>query len=390
MATITKRGNSYRIRASAGYDSQGKQIVYSMTWTPAPGMSEKAIKKELDRQKVLFDEKVKHGHIAAKQAKFETVAREWLKQAALEGNLKPLTLRRFEQTQQRTYDAIGHLLIDSINTHQIQQFINNLTEPGVNQQTGGGLSQKTQKLYLNFISDVFKYAIKCGYTTDNPTKNVSTIRTQKKDRELLTEEQTIDFLRALQTAPTKYRTFFILAIYGGFRRGELLGLEWKDIDFDNNVITINRNSVQGKGGMMTGTPKTKTSCRSLKLPEIVFQQLSEHRAEQDADRAKMGDLWHNTDRIFTTWDGQPMGGDTPRHWLEKFCKENNLPVVNVHSFRHLNATLLISKGTDIKTVSAALGHSQTSTTLDIYAHAFQEQQAKASEAVANALFVGNE
>lgn len=74
-----------------------------------------------------------------------------------------------------------------------------------------------------------------------------------------------------------------------------------------------------------------------------------------------------------------------RHWLTKFCKRNNIRYVNVHSFRHLNASLLINNGVDVRTVSATLGHSQTSTTLNIYAHAFQEAQAKASEAVANAL-----
>lgn len=77
--------------------------------------------------------------------------------------------------------------------------------------------------------------------------------------------------------------------------------------------------------------------------------------------------------------------NTPGEWLKNFCKANNLKYVTVHSFRHLNATLLISNGVDIKTVSKALGHSQTSTTLNIYAHSFAEQQAKASEAIANAL-----
>lgn len=72
-------------------------------------------------------------------------------------------------------------------------------------------------------------------------------------------------------------------------------------------------------------------------------------------------------------------------WLKTFCQKHNLKYVTVHSFRHLNATLLISNGVDIKTVSRALGHSQTSTTLNIYAHSFAEQQARASEAIANAL-----
>ncbi len=385
MATASKRGNSYRIRSSAGYDAEGRQIQKSKTWTPSPDMSDRQIAKELERQKVLFDEQIHGGQYVDRQIKFEPLAREWLQQAEKEGNLKPSTLKRFRQTQERVFEAIGHLFVDKISTRQIQAFINNLAENGINKQNGGGLSTKSQELHLNFISDVFKYAIKNGFATDNPCRNVTAIKTPTRERVCYTPEQAAAFLSALEDAPIKYKTFFMLAIYGGFRRGELLGFEWKDIDFADRVITVNRISVYDKGGMTTGTPKTKTSQRSLKLPEVVFDQLREYRAEQLKDRFKLGDQWHNTDSLFTQWNGLPMGPDTARHWLEKFCTAHNLPIVNIHSFRHLNASLLISSGADIRTVSSALGHSQTSTTLDIYAHAFQEQQAKAAEAVADAL-----
>ena len=242
MATATKRGDTYRIRSSAGYDADGKQVLKSMTWKPAPGMTEKQIQRELERQKVLFDEQVKGGKYTAKQAKFEALAREWLEQAERDGHLKPLTLKRFRQTQERTYQAIGHLYVDKITTRQIQAFINNLAEDGINQRTGDGLSTKTQKLYINFISDVFKYAIKNGLALDNPCRNVTPIKTPTKDRVCFTPEQATAFLSALDDAPIKYKTFCMLAIYGGFRRGELLGFEWGDVDFDNCIITVNRTS----------------------------------------------------------------------------------------------------------------------------------------------------
>jgi integrase len=85
-----------------------------------------------------------------------------------------------------------------------------------------------------------------------------------------------------------------------------------------------------------------------------------------------------------------MDGATPYAWFKKFCKRNNMRFVNLHSFRHLNASLLINSGVNVRTVSACLGHSQTSTTLNIYAHTFEQANAKAMEAVANALdFSGN-
>lgn len=385
MATVTKRGDSYRIRASAGYDASGRQVTKSMTWKPEPGMTKRQIENELNRQKTLFEDKIKGGQYATEQVKFEVLAREWMAQTELEGNLKKSTINRLKQTQERTFASLGHLYMHKITTRQIQAFINSLSEDGVNKRTGGGMSTKSQQLYLNFISDVFQYALKNGIVTQNPCRNVSTIKKAKLEREMFTPEQASDFLLALEEAPLKYQAFFSLAIYGGFRRGEILGLRWSDIDFENRIISINRTAYYDDGHMMTAEPKTKTSCRTLKLPEVVFQALREHKTEQLKDRLKLGDAWNDFDWVFTSWDGNPMGETTAINWLKKFCTAHGLPKVCIHSFRHLNASLLISAGANPRSVSSALGHSDPTFTMKQYAHAFQEQQAKASEAVAEAL-----
>jgi len=117
MASVEKRGDSYRITVSGGYDISGKQIKQQMTWKPKPGMSEKQIEKELERQKVLFEEKVKNEHFVTSSVKFEVLAKEWIAQAELEGNLKVLTMKRLKQCQERTYQAIGHLPVGKITPH---------------------------------------------------------------------------------------------------------------------------------------------------------------------------------------------------------------------------------------------------------------------------------
>ena len=135
MATIEKRGETYRIRVSAGYDASGKQLMKSMTWKPDPGMTKRQIEKELERQQVLFEEQVRSGQYADNSIKFEPFARAWLEQAEREGILKPLTLKRWKQCQERTYKAIGHLKVGHITTVQLQNFINNLAENGVRSDT---------------------------------------------------------------------------------------------------------------------------------------------------------------------------------------------------------------------------------------------------------------
>lgn len=176
MATIEKRGETYRITVSAGYDLKGKQIRRSMTYKPEAGMTKRKAEKEAQRQALLFEESIKNGFTTDGNIKFEEFARQWVKQIEREGELKPLTIKRFKQCQERTYKAIGHLKMNKINKTHIQAFINNLAEDGINQQTGGGLSTKTQKLYLNFISDVFNYAIDCDIDVKNPCTNVKVIK----------------------------------------------------------------------------------------------------------------------------------------------------------------------------------------------------------------------
>ena len=116
-----------------------------------------------------------------------------------------------------------------------------------------------------------------------------------------------------------------------------------------------------------------------------MDMLKEFQAEQNAEIEKLGNKWEDNDRLFTKWNGKPMNPHTPYWWLREFCKVNNFRFCDIHSFRHLNASLLINAGIDVTSVSAALGHAQTSTTLNIYSHYFQAAQARTSEAITNAL-----
>lgn len=115
-------------------------------------------------------------------------------------------------------------------------------------------------------------------------------------------------------------------------------------------------------------------------------QLSrQYRAEQTAERFRLGSQWVDSDRLFNSWNGAVIHPSSAKNWLDRFCERTGMRKVNIHSFRHLNASLLINSGADAKTVSASLGHAQTSTTLNIYVHTFAAAQAAASAAVADAL-----
>lgn len=379
-----KRGNTYQIRVSCGYDTNGKQVVQTMTWKPKEGMTPKQIEKELNKQVVLFEEKCMKGQVTA-NIKFQDFAEQWFEEYALT-NLRHTTYERMKQLTVRVYPEIGHLRLDKITSRHIQKFINDLLLNGKSFKTGKPLSRKTVVHHLSFISDVFSYAIQMGMLTDNPCSRVKIQQGEKKEKEIYTLEEVEQLFELLETAPLKYKTFFILAIYSGFRRGELLGLEWKDIDWDNQVISVRRTSnYTSDKGIYTDTTKTKKSQRSLKFPQCVMDLLREFKEEQDSDREKIGSKWQDHDRLFVKWDGRPMNNNTPYFWFNEFCEKNNFRFCDIHSLRHFYASALINKGVDAAAVSGALGHSVISTTTSIYCHVFQQAQARTGDAIAEVL-----
>lgn len=361
----------------------------SMTWRPQPGMSDKQITKELERQKVLFEEKVKAGHHMDGNIKFKDFAEKWFEDYGKE-HLRDRTYYRYKELAERTYTAIGHIRLDRLQPHHLLEFYRQLSEPGVNMRTGGGLSPKTIKHYHTFVSSVMDRAVKWQLIQDNPCKRVDAPKVEAHEIDCLDETEAAQFMRCLQDEPVETQVIFSLLILTGMRRGELLGLEWTDIDFDNCTITIRRTSQYAAGrGIYTDTTKTDKSKRTITIPVELAALLRQFRAWQGERRLRLGDVWC-TDwaehpRLFCQWDGKPMHPNTPYQMLQKFLDRHGIRRVSLHSLRHTNATLLIGSGADVRTVSSRLGHSQTSTTLNIYAHQLQSADKAASEALADTL-----
>ncbi len=391
MASIQKRGNAFRIKVSCGYSADGKQIIRSKTWKPPENMTERQIEKELRRQAVLFEESCINGY-AASSIKFEDFARQWFKEYA-EIKLKQRTIEGYHQMEKRIYKSIGHIRLDKLTPRHIQQFIVDLCsaerEDGRN-RNGGKLSTKTIKLYKSMISTICEYGVKMQMISSNPCKNVSIPRVITPEKEFYSIEEAQHLFELFKQEPEenyKYVLFYTLAIYTGFRLGELMGLEWKDVNFGTNVITVNRTCLysKAKGGLYTETPKTSQSLRSLKVPQGVIDMLMKWKNLQNVQREKIGSKWIETDRIFTKWNGLTLDRSAPGYYFKRFCERTGMRYVSNHSMRHLNASLLINAGVDVKTVQSCLGHSTPTTTLSVYLHTFQTVQAAAMEAVSEAL-----
>lgn len=201
-----------------------------------------------------------------------------------------------------------------------------------------------------------------------------------------------DYERTLEI-PEQLRVLFNLAIYGGLRKGELLALEWSDIDFDADTISITKAVSVVNGKQITKAPKTKTSRRTVSIPHFLTQRLRELRRERLKYRLSVGDYWQGAEWVFVQDNGKQMSYSTPYsafhdtiiRYNESKKPDDQLPLIPFHGLRHTSATLLIASKQDVRTVSSRLGHAQASTTMNIYAHALKETDRKASNALESML-----
>ncbi len=196
----------------------------------------------------------------------------------------------------------------------------------------------------------------------NPAARVKPPKVPKKQAACYDEDQMVTLLGILDQLPLKflkYRVMVDLALATGLCRGELMGLEWKDIDIDNCTLEVRQASqyLPGKGCFVKD-PKNESSKRLISVPVNSIALLKKWKAQQSKKRLKVGDLWHKQNEkceeenwVFTTWDGRQMHPDTPTKWFNKFLAEKKLPHIPWHGLRHTSATLLIADGSDIREVS---------------------------------------
>lgn len=236
------------------------------------------------------------------------------------------------------------------------------------------LSAKTVTEHHRLISTVLKQATKEGLIPYNVAANAEPPKVERKDINSLQSADLPAILAALDIEPLKWKVITHLLLITGARRGEILGLKWSTVDFVNNRIHIKNNVLYSRDiGIYQDTPKTAGSVRWIVLPQKTMDLLTTWKTAQEADAKKKGAFYKNPEGLlFTQEDGSPMHPDSVTTWLDRFSKRHNLPHINPHKFRHTMASMLIFEHVDPVSVSKRLGHSQVSTTTDIYAHVIEE------------------
>ena len=216
-------------------------------------------------------------------------------------------------------------------------------------------SNKSINDVIGFLRSVFNYGIANKWISNNPAKEVKKLPKESREIKYLTLEEMKAFLNVIQTFPIRRYTPLLLAIYSGMRISELLALEWSDIDFKNNTITVNKQFYKGR----LSTTKTYRSTRKISIPKFVIEKLMELKQSQKV-LSKL---------IFCSDSGGYISQDKfVAIWFKKAMQAIGKPDYNFHCLRHTYATFLLSNSVPIKFVQEHLGHSTAQTTLNVYGH----------------------
>ena len=427
MANIKERNGSYLITVSNGYDYKGRRIRETITYIPK-ATSPKAIEKEVKRFADDFEDRVKNGeYYSGEKITFEEMYHIWKKNWLDHSDLTVAVKEQYiEKLETRVIPKIGHMKMSKIKARHIDDVLFDLEN--------SGLSPSTIKKYMVCIRSVFKYAFKKEYIKENPCLRCDPPKEKTKSEDLhyFTPDQATRFLDFLDedyevsasartrrdssgneytVAPYTYmmsvspmfKAYYHLAIYGGFRRGELCALTWNDLDFENETVSITKAvSITKEYGQIIKEPKTPKSKRKVKVPRVCFEVLTEWKKEETALSFRLGTQWTgyrgaDFDKNYIFIDqtnGSLMNLHTASNKFKELIDRYNqsvdeedqeLPSIRLHDLRHTTATLLLANGSDIKTVSHRLGHSKTSVTLDVYSHFMEETDQTASDILESVL-----
>lgn len=415
MAYIKERGeNTYFVRITIGTDGHGKPIQKSRTFHPSKAKLPKTkLRKELSAFVKAFESEYRNAdnsHYESPSPQPDSAFVPEVLPPALvqpmlgiiqsndiptfgefcveykrvkQKMLSPTSWELYEKILSKYYiPMLGNLPINEIRPLHVQRIIDFFSSPiGRTDGKGHLLAPPTIRRYLTVLQSVMTLAYKQEYIETNPadTRRLEIPKIVTPEVEAFSDEEIKCILSALDEEPLNVRALIATALFTGARRGEIIGLKWDDVDFKEKQIFIRRTIIKLKDmPAIEKLPKTVSSIREIAIPELLCSILSEYKKMQDDKIALLGEKWFCGNYVFTEFDGHVMNPQTPTKQFDHFLKRHGIRHLKFHGLRHSSATLLLSHGTDIKTVSKRLGHTSIDTT-NIYVHALKKTDKAAAD-----------
>lgn len=382
MASIRKQKNGYLIRVSCGYDN-GHQNIKSMTWKPDSNMTSKQADKEANRQAVLFEEQCRNGIIGTsrniKLADFCTMYLDIKKDV-----LAPRTYEYYSWLiDSLIVPIIGHIRLSQLKPVHIQKFIKYMQDNENN-------SPATIKRKLAVLQSILKQAVKLDLIPSSPadTERLTLPKVTTPKIEIFSRQEVIEMLSCLKSEPLQFQVLIQLAIITGARLGELAGLKFSDIDYQNRKITIERSAYKVTGGPIVTKPPKDNDIRTIAVNSRCIELIELLKSEKEKQAMEHGLEWIDGNWLFTQCNGEVIYPQTLSKQFSKFLKKHGLKHRKFHSLRHTSATLLLYGGVNIKQVQERLGHGNITTT-NLYLHCISEADEEAVNILQDMLIIKN-
>lgn len=392
MASITKTVDAagaavYKVQVSGG---RGRRVKRS--WRPQAGWSARTIERELNKFASQLENELASGALntkredkeAARLAALESAKLKTLRQYAT-GVYMPAKAAAFSENSWSSYQrnldvhilpVLGHFLMAEITPAMISKLL-------LDFQKSGHAHASAVKLY-NILNGIFQMAFLDDTIKANPMLKVKRPAPRKEENaqneseKAYTVHQLRYILQCLENESLKWQTYINLVADSGIRRGEACALEWSDIDWVKGTITVRRDAqYTPAAGIYVTSPKNGKP-RTVDVGPNVLKLLKQLRIEQ-AEKA--------ISRYVFTQDNSPdiMHPQSPTRYFKKFGQRYSIEDFHPHKLRHTSASIAITNGADVVSVSERLGHSDTAVTLRMYAHANEESIRRAGQIVRDAL-----
>lgn len=253
----------------------------------------------------------------------------------------------------------------------------------INEMYDEGKSIRYIRNVYVILNQIYNYGIRMEYFNNSPCNNIIFPKTSKKEARYYNDDDVKKIIKGLyeEESVNGYECAYMLALFGGLRRGEILALTWEDIDFKACTVSITKNRVTYKKGIHIGTPKTPTSIRTIAIPEEVIDKLKELKKRQLEYLDRIGSKAVYSNAVIMNKFGKYCCSSNVIKNLKSFCEKNDVPFYGLHSFRHTHVSMLVSIGTDVSQVSKRLGHANINTTLSIYTHLFKDTDKDVADAL---------
>ena len=353
--TLRKRSDGrWEGRYSIGFDAKtGKQIQKSVY-----GKNQKEVRQKISQIVTEIDD---GSYIEPNTMKLGTWMDIWLQDYT--GNVKPATYSAYEEhVRVHIKPYLGDIQLMKLAPHMVQRVYNMLIREK-------GLSPKSVKNIHGVLHRAVEQAKKLGYLKENPLEAVIVPRVEKKQIKAMEDNDMVSFLQAIKG--TRYELVLFVTAFTGLRQGEVLGLTWDCVNFENNTLLINKQHNRVKGDTEFRFSSLKNDkIRVLTVAADVMDPLRKQQRLQKQWALEAGSLWDNSSNlVFTNELGRYINNKTLYMNFKKVMASVGLTSLRFHDLRHTYAVNSLKAGDDIKTVQENLGHATASFTLSTYAHA---------------------